>query len=114
MKKTLFLIVLSIVSFSISTATNIMGTMQADVDRMYYFVKSVNSSFPREIAENFYNVAKKYGMRGDIALCQSCVETGWFKYTGGTAVRPEHHNYCGLGVTEFGKPGCSHQEIEFP
>lgn len=80
--------------------------MQADVDRMYYFVKSVNGSFPREIAENFYNVAKKYGMRGDIALCQSCVETGWFKYTGGTAVRPEHHNYCGLGVTEFGKPGC--------
>ena len=106
MKKTLFLILLSIISFSSSAATAIMGTMQADVDRMYYFVKSVNSSFPREIAENFYNVAKKYGMRGDIALCQSCVETGWFKYTGGTAVRPEHHNYCGLGVTDFGKPGC--------
>ena len=74
----LTLAVLCIVS--VSAATYIKGTQQATIDRMYQFVKSQNPSFDRTIAEKFYTVGAKYGIRGDIALCQSIVETGWFKY----------------------------------
>ena len=91
---------------SMNAATNIRGTQVATIDRMYQFVCSKNSSFDREIAEQFYKVGAVYGLRGDIALCQSIIETGWFKYTGGTAVTPSDHNYCGLGVTTLGQKGC--------
>ncbi len=87
-------------------ATPILGTNVATVERMYQFVKSQNSSFDREIAEQFIAVSTVYGLRGDIALCQSIIETGWFKYTGGTAVTADDHNYCGLGVTTLGQKGC--------
>ncbi len=97
---------------SLSAATNICGTIQADANRMYQFVKSQNSSFDREIAEQFIAVGKIYGIRGDIALCQSIVETGWFKYTGGTAVTPDDHNYCGLGVTVLGEKGCQFDTVK--
>lgn len=86
-------------------ATPILGTNVATAERMYQFVKSQNSSFDREIAEQFIAVSQKYGLRGDIAICQSIIETGWFKYTGGTAVTPDDHNYCGLGVTTLGQKG---------
>jgi len=91
-----------------ASATNILGTPQASIDRMYQFVMSKNpgASFSREIAAEFYNQGVRYGIRGDIALCQSCIETGWFRYSGGTAVTPSDHNYCGLGVTTLGQKGC--------
>ncbi|MDE5839167.1 MAG: glucosaminidase domain-containing protein, partial [Paramuribaculum sp.] len=40
------------------------------------------------------------------------LETGWFKCTGGTAVSPDQHNYCGLGVTRLGIKGHSFDTIE--
>ena len=95
-----------------NAATPILGTNVATVERMYQFVKSKNSSFDREIAEQFIAVSTVYGMRGDIALCQSIIETGWFKYTGGTAVTPDDHNYCGLGVTTLGQKGCQFSTVE--
>ena len=95
-----------------NAATPILGTNVATVERMYQFVKSKNSSFDREIAEQFIAVSTVYGMRGDIALCQSIIETGWFKYTGGTAVTPDDHNYCGLGVTTLGQKGCQFSTVK--
>lgn len=95
-----------------NAATPILGTNVATVERMYQFVKSQNSSFDREIAEQFIAVSTRYGLRGDIALCQSIIETGWFKYTGGTAVTPDDHNYCGLGVTTLGQKGCQFSTVE--
>ena len=97
---------------TISAATNIKGTQVATVDRMYQFVKSKNANFDPEIAKYFYSVGAKYGIRGDIAICQSCVETGYFKYPSPTAVTPEDHNYCGLGVTTTGKKGCIFDTVE--
>ena len=99
---------------TICAKTNIMGEIPTDmsIEKMYRFVKAQNSSFEREIAENFYNVGKKYGLRGDIALCQSVIETGWFKFTGGTAVTPDQHNYCGMGVTQIGMKGNSFATIK--
>ena len=93
-------------------ATPILGTQQATVERMYQFVKSKNSAFDREIAEQFYAVGQVYGIRGDIAICQSIIETGWFKFSDGTAVTPDQHNYAGLGVTSLGVKGESFATIK--
>ena len=107
MKKIFTLLTLALLCLNSATAaTYIKGTQVATIDRMYQFVCSKNASFDREIAEQFYKVGAVYGIRGDIALCQSIIETGWFKYTGGTAVTPSDHNYCGLGVTTLGQKGC--------
>lgn len=98
---------------AVKAATPILGQPEASVDRIYQFIKSKNpgSSFTREIAEEFYNQGSRWGIRGDIAICQSCVETGWFRYSGGTAVTPDDHNYCGLGVTQLGQKGCQFSTI---
>lgn len=107
MKKLLTLIAMALLlPIGTYAATKIIGKQVATIDRMYQFVKSKNANFDREIAVQMYKMGEKYGVRGDIALCQSCIETGWFKYTGGTAVTPDDHNYCGLGVTQKGKKGC--------
>lgn len=84
---------------------SIMGPTLIDPETMWLFVMQRNADFPIEIAQAFYDVGQRYGIRGDVALCQSILETGWFLYTGGTAVRPEQHNYCGLGVTRKGIRG---------
>lgn len=93
-------------------ATPILGEPQVSVDRMWEFVRAVNADFPREIAQAYYDIGQKYGVRGDIALCQSIVETGWFLFGGGTAVTPDQHNYCGLGVTSRGMKGISFESME--
>ena len=107
MRKASILLLMLVCAMVAKAATPIFGTMQASSERMYRFVMSNNpgSSFTREIAQAFYDVGAAYGIRGDIALCQSCVETGWFRYSGGTAVTPDDHNYCGLGVTTLGQKG---------
>ena len=113
MKKIFTAIILCCLSFLYtSAATPILGTQVATVDRLYEFVKSKNSSFDREIAEQFIAVGQTYGIRGDIALCQSIIETGWFKFNDGTAVTPDQHNYCGLGVTSLGMKGESFATIK--
>ncbi len=112
MKKLLTLIAMALLlPIGTYAATKIMGKQVATIDRMYQFVKSKNANFDREIAVQMYKMGEKYGVRGDIALCQSCIETGWFKYTGGTAVTPDDHNYCGLGVTQKGKKGCQFSTV---
>lgn len=91
--------------------TPICGSQEADVERMYQYVSMRNPGFQREIAEAFYEIGKTYGVRGDIALCQAIIETGWFRFDNGTAVRPESHNYCGLGVKRRGDRGCSFESV---
>ena len=98
MKKLLTLIAMALLlPIGAYAATYIKGKQVATIDRMYQFVKSKNPGFDREIAVQMYKMGEKYGIRGDIALCQSCIET---------AVTPDDHNYCGLGVTQKGKKGC--------
>lgn len=91
---------------------SILGEPEVSVDRMYEFVRSRNDQFTRDIAEAYYNIGIRYGIRGDIALCQGILETGWFKFADGTAVRPEQHNYCGLGVTRGGMTGHAFDTVE--
>ncbi len=90
----------------------ILGDVELDVETMYSFVCTRNPDFPREIAEAFHRIGKRYGVRGDIALCQSILETGWFMFTGGTAVTLSQNNFCGLGVTRLGLKGHSFKTID--
>lgn len=92
--------------------TPIFGNPEIEVDHMYAYVKRHNPEFSREVAEAFHYIGRRYGIRGDIALCQAIIETGWFRFDNGTAVRPEAHNYCGLGVKKRGDEGCSFKSVE--
>lgn len=96
---------------SLRGGTPIFGNHKIEVEQMYQFVRSRNPSFEREVAEAFYDVGRLYGIRGDIALCQAIIETGWFRFDNGTAVRPDSHNYCGLGVRKNGQQGCKFDNI---
>ena len=85
---------------------------EPEPDVMSRFAASRNPDFDSRIARAFHEVGRRYGIRGDIAFCQAIVETGWFMFTGGTAVRPSQHNYCGLGVLKKGMRGHSFQSVE--
>lgn len=93
--------------------TSILGESEASVYQMTDFLEAKNPSFKdaQEVAQAFLDVGKEYGVRGDIAFAQSIIETGWFKFDGGTAVTPDQHNYCGMGVTSKGMKGNSFASI---
>ena len=76
------------------------------------FCVTPKPDFDRDVAETFYTVGERYGIRGDIALCQAIIETGWFRFDNGTAVKPDSHNYCGLGVRKRGDKGCKFDSVE--
>ena len=90
----------------------ILGKTLATEAQMVKFVQNHNPDFDPAIAHAFVKLSAIYGIRGDVALCQSIIETGWFKFGGGTAVKPNQHNYCGLGVTSLGITGNAFATIE--
>jgi hypothetical protein len=73
---------------------------------MFQYVHAHNPNFSIDIANAYYTIGQRYGIRGDIALCQAILETGWFRFSGGTAVEEQQYNYCGLGVLSNGMQGC--------
>lgn len=91
---------------------SIKGTSVSNAEQMSAFVKAVNPAFDDAIPSAFLKVGEKYGIRGDVAFCQSIIETGYFKFDGGTAVTPDQHNYAGIGVTSKGMKGNSFSTIE--
>lgn len=90
----------------------IMGDALIDAETLRRFVARYNPDFDKAIAETYITVGERYGIRGDIALCQSILETGWFRFADGTSVTPDQHNYCGLGVLARGQRGHSFDTIE--
>lgn len=95
-----------------TNAVGIFGEAQVGPEAMARFVASRNKDFDPRIARAFHEVGRRYGIRGDIALCQAIIETGWFMFNSGTAVTPSQHNYCGLGVLKKGMRGHSFESIE--
>lgn len=83
----------------------ISGEAALCADELTAFVRCHNPSFDHAISVAYIEVGKRYGLRGDIAFCQAILETGWFRFEGGTAVKSEQHNYCGLGVVKRGVKG---------
>ena len=88
----------------------IMGECYLGPVQLTNFIKQYNPKFDGNIAIEFISRCKKYGIRGDVAICQSILETGWFKYEG-SAVTADQHNYAGLGVTSNGVKGLSFNSI---
>ena len=91
----------------------IMGrAVVSDPAAMCSFVRRHNPDFPQEIAQAYLTVGDRYGIRGDIAFCQAIIETGWFRFADGTAVKPDQNNFCGMGVTSRGQTGNCFATIE--
>lgn len=90
---------------------SIEGKSELKASELSEYIVKRNPDFDPRIAEAYIKLGKKYGVRGDIALCQAILETGWFRYEG-SAVRPEDHNYCGLGVVKNGQRGGSFDSVE--
>jgi N-acetylmuramoyl-L-alanine amidase len=88
----------------------IMGKAYLTAKHLTNFIKTKNPAFDSTIAYEFIERCKKYNIRGDVALCQSILETGWFKYEG-SAVTPDQHNYAGIGVTSNGVKGLKFSNV---
>ena len=97
------------------TQTKIVDKAKTSADdevvKAIKYIVANNASFDIEIAKAFFKLAPKYGIDPTMAISQSILETGWFKYAG-SAVKPEQHNYCGLGVTSTGVEGGKFNTIE--
>lgn len=107
----MMLLLAAVTPVAVTSEVDIMGDSCLDADALTAFVARNNPSFNPEIARAFIEVGRRYGIRGDIALCQAILETGWFRFGGGTAVTPDQHNYCGLGVTRGGLRGATFADI---
>lgn len=90
----------------------ILGASEIDAESICNFIWRHNPDFPKEIAEIYLTLGDVYGIRGDVAICQAIIETGWFKFADGTAVTLDQNNYCGLGVTRRGVKGASFDTID--
>lgn len=88
---------------------SIMGAAEVTAAQMAAFVKAINPNFNPDIAETFLRVGTKYGIRGDVAFCQSIKETGWFRFKGD--VKESQNNFAGIGATG-GVPGNSFATID--
>lgn len=100
--------------FDYSTHTYIVGNYEYSDEVIVKVVKAIkenNEEFDTSIAKAFFNIAPKYGISPLYAIAQSVLETGWFKFEG-SSVKPEQHNYCGLGATGGGVSGASFDTIE--
>jgi hypothetical protein len=77
-----------------STVVNDASKMAAFVEKAWKKIgKTGDKEEVKKIAKAFLEVGKKYGVPGDIAFCQSIIETHYFLYDLGTAVTPDQHNY---------------------
>lgn len=87
-----------------SSKTPIMGKSECTAEQLNAYAKSKNANAP-EYGAIFIDEGKAEGVRGDIAFCQSCLETGFFKFGGD--VLAEQNNFCGLGAVGGGAKGAS-------
>ncbi len=91
---------------------NIIGKSQCTPHQMAEYLISKNPGakpWALEYAKLYLEEGEAEGVRGDGAWIQSCIETGNFKFNGGTAVTFSQNNFCGLGVTEKGMKGQAFQ-----
>ena len=78
--------------------TSILGESEVSASELIDAIVKVNPDFNPEIAEAYIEIGAKYGVRGDIAICQAILETGWFKYGG--QVPASSNNFCGLKTSK--------------
>ena len=76
--------------------TPILGQAQATVEQARAWLKAKAPDWV-SLADLYYAIAPKYGIRADVALAQAAKETGYFRYGG--LVQPWQNNFAGIGAT---------------
>ena len=84
--------------------TPIMGRSVATAHQLRQLLRKRNPDAP-DYAQDYLDIGARYGVRGDIAFCQSIHETGAWRFGG--QVLPEQNNFAGLGATNGGPRGAS-------
>jgi hypothetical protein len=76
--------------------THILGSSVVEPEQMSSYLKKHNPDAPN-LVDVYFQMEKKEGVRADVAFSQSILETNFWRFGG--LVRPEQHNYAGLGAT---------------
>lgn len=76
--------------------TPILRQARATVEQARAWLKAKAPDWV-SLADLYYGIAPRYGIRADVALAQAAKETGYFKFGG--LVQPWQNNFCGLGAT---------------
>lgn len=63
-----------------------------------------------EMAGLYYDIAPRYGIRPDVALCQATKETAFFRFGG--IVMPDQNNFAGLAATGTPNPSVTPEEYQ--
>lgn len=92
-------------STNTSKLTSIMGKSVLTASKMNGYLRSINPKAPL-LADLYLAEGLREGVRGDLAFCQSIIETGNFTFKG-SAVKLSQNNFSGLGVTSNGMTGNS-------
>lgn len=78
--------------------TRIMGNSKIPLEYMQKVFNAKGIGEYADMLKYYYEAEQHYGVRADIAISQSLLETGWFKFMG--YAKPWMNNYAGLGVTD--------------
>lgn len=78
--------------------TRIMGKSRIPLEFMQKLFKNKGIGEYADMLKYYYEAEQHYGVRADIAISQSLLETGWFKFNG--YAKPWMNNFSGLGVTD--------------
>ncbi len=85
----------------------IMGMGATDISKLEKFLMQNNRHVHRkeahQLAKLYWEESMREGVNPDVAFTQMCLETGFLRFNG--TVKPDQHNYCGLGVTGNGVQG---------
>jgi|GEM_PF-3012159 len=76
--------------------TPILGQPEATAFQLKNFLHKVNPGAP-DYSLLYLSLGRKYGVRGDIAFCQSILETNYWRFGG--SVTAGQYNFAGLGAT---------------
>ena len=99
-----------------ASGTAIMGSAQIPAATLAGFLLSKNPA-PKLNGVNAEKLARLYisegeaeGVRGDLAFCQSCLETGYWQFKGD--VQPSQNNFSGIGAVGGGAKGASFADTQ--
>ena len=79
-----------------SNLTPIKGRAQATRDQAKTWLQQKAPDWVF-LVDLYWDIAPAYGLRPEVALCQACKETGFFRFGG--LVQPWQNNFCGLAAT---------------
>jgi N-acetylmuramoyl-L-alanine amidase len=72
-----------------------LGQPVATAFQLRNYLHQVNPSAP-DYSTWYISIGRKYGVRGDIAFCQSLLETNYWRF--GNLVLPDQNNFAGIGA----------------